>query len=637
MAILGRFGSSLLVRIGLALVAVGLLPLGFATWQLVMLNREAMTEQVLRSHIVAARTAADRAGSFLATREGLAAAASADPQLASGDLAVAGAAVGRALQTWAELGVIAVVLQDPNGTEILRATVSGADEPALAAALAAAGDDAPVVASGAGAGLLIVLSTPAAEVRATLRLVVSGAELVARLRPEEIGEQADLVLADRGGRVLGGSIGSLDGFPPDLVSAALSGRALGAQQDYRDAQNRRFLGAYAPVPGANWAVLSRQPTAVAEAVALRMRRRALLATGAAGALIVLLAAGAWASLIRPIRKLTEAHRKLAKVGPAGTPAGSDEISQLASAFEALEKSILDREALSKIFLGRYQVVDFLGGGGMGTVFRGWDPKLRRPVALKTVRLHRAIEASARQPLLDGLIREAVTVAQFNHPHIVAVHDVQDHPSGAFIAMEFVDGISLEALLRSEQRLELQRLLPLGLAIARALDAAHAGHVVHRDIKPANVLLGKNGDIKVTDFGIATFLRRADDSRGGGKEQAVGSPGYVPPESIQGKGFDSRGDLFALGSLLYRSVTGFPAFPGGDAKEILRSTLRGAVRPPRSIVPGLPIEFEALLLAMLERDPSRRPAEASEVIENLEHLNLRHSGRWEPPVVLAATA
>jgi hypothetical protein len=638
MASLRRLGSSLLFRIALGLAAVGLIPLGFAAWQLVGLNRDAMTEQVLRSHIVAARTAADRAASFVATRSALATAAAADPQLATGDAASAGAALGRALQSWSDLGVLAVALANDAGAEVVRAQVSEAAAATAAAidqALAPAPSRGAIAAHGSGEDLVLVFDAPAAEVRGFVRLVVSGRDLAAALHPEEIGEQADIVLAESGGRVLAGSISSLDGFPPDLVTAALSGRALGAQEDYRDAGGNRFLGAYAPVPAAGWSVLSRQPTAIAEAVAMRMRQRALAAVAGAGVLILLLAAGAYAALVRPLRRLTEAQRRLAKSTQAGATADDgDEVAQLAASFAALEKSISDRDALSKIFLGRYQVVDLLGGGGMGTVFRGWDPKLQRPLALKTVRLHRALEASARQPLLQGLIREAVTVARFQHPHIVAVYDVQDHPSGAFIAMEFVDGMSLEALLRREHRLALGRALPLGLAVARALDAAHTAKVVHRDIKPANILLGGNGDIKVTDFGIAEFLRRADGAEAN-LQRAVGSPGYVPPEALQGKGFDRRGDLFALGALLYRVTTGTPAFPGDDAKAILRRTLRGEIRTPRSLDPSIPIELEALLLALLERDPERRPASAMEVIENLEHLVHRHAARWEPPAPSAA--
>ena len=204
---------------------------------------------------------------------------------------------------------------------------------------------------------------------------------------------------------------------------------------------------------------------------------------------------------------------------------------------------------------------------MGTVFRGWDPKLQRPVALKTIRLGDDVPAPERGNLVESLMREAVTVAQFHHSNVVAVFDVEESGDSAFIAMEFVDGVSLDSQIDGRP-LSIEQTLVVGLALGQALEAAHGAHVIHRDIKPANILISWDGTVKVTDFGIAELLSALTDL-----SMVFGTPGYMAPELIGGRGSLPAGDMFSAGVTLYQCLTGFAPFDRPNMKETLEATLR----------------------------------------------------------------
>jgi HAMP domain-containing protein len=461
-----------------------------------------------------------------------------------------------------------------------------------------------------------------------LRLACDGSALAEAIQPQELGAEADLALADRSGRVLlGGGVStgsnSLAAFPAALVEQALPGRSEGASR-FRDANGTEVLGAYSPIPETDWVVLSRQPARVAEAVAGELRRRSLLALGAALLLIAGLSAAAWFAVVRPVRELAAAQRELAGAGAPATT-GRNEIEDLRRGFEALRRGIAERRALDDVFLGRYQVLELLATGGMGSVFRGWDPKLQRPVALKTLRLGVDLPEETRRSRIEQLVREAVTAARFSHPNVVAVYDVEDAPEGAFIAMELVEGISLERLLLRRGRLAPGEVLPLGVAIARGLAAAHARDIVHRDVKPANVMLGRDGSIKVTDFGIADLVAAASQA----DDRVFGTPGYLPPESLRGQGQGRAGDLFALGVVLYECLSGAKPFGGLEASDVVQATLFGTVRPLKGRSSGeVPPELESIVLLLLERDPGRRPSAAAAVAEELERLAAAQGLRWK---------
>ncbi|HBL27647.1 MAG TPA: hypothetical protein DD490_12490, partial [Acidobacteria bacterium] len=201
-----------------------------------------------------------------------------------------------------------------------------------------------------------------------------------------------------------------------------------------------------------------------------------------------------ARIDRLSRRIRDAARRTAVV--------AEDSEAVRRSLASLEAFVAERRALDNVFLGRYQVLDVLGMGSMGTVFRGRDPRLQRAVALKTVYLGRTLDPEKKRGLIETLRREAVALAQLSHPNVVAIYDLADAAEAAFIAMELVDGMSLDVLLRRRGRLTPSEVIPLAAGIAAGLAAAHASGIVHRDIKPPNVLLGRDNSIKVTDFGIA---------------------------------------------------------------------------------------------------------------------------------------
>ena len=264
--------------------------------------------------------------------------------------------------------------------------------------------------------------------------------------------------------------------------------------------------------------------------------------------------------------------------------------------------------------GRYEVIDILGEGSMGTVFRGRDPRLQREVALKTIRLDAASSESRRKELLDLLRHEAVTIARLSHPNIVGVYDMGDTRDSAFVAMELVDGVSLGEYLRLRGPLSPEELIPLGAQIAAGLALSHDRDVVHRDVKPGNVLLGRDGSVKVTDFGLAYVLSSVfDDST-----ELSGTPGYVPPEVLNQRPYTQPGDIFGLGATLYESLAGFHPLAGDSLRDIILNTLAGRIRPLEDSVPDLPEGLSALIFELLSIDPAGRPSAAT-VADRLDRM------------------
>ncbi|HYG62510.1 MAG TPA: protein kinase [Thermoanaerobaculia bacterium] len=607
-------------------------------------NRDALDEQVLATHIVAARTAAARVEAFLATRGELAAGAAADPAYADPRSPAAQEALRGDLAAWAGLGVLGLAVVDERGEEAIRAQLRDDEAKRRTAAALRSPSREPVLAlPGDGAAPATVrLEVPLSAGGGRLRLVCDGGPLAEAVSPGELGEGAELVLAGRDGMVLVGEANALAGFPRAMVAQATSGK-LGGANRYDGGDGQRVLGAYSPVRGSGWVVLSRQPGVVADAVARRMWRRSLLAVAAALLLILLLSAAAWVTVVRPIRELARAQGELVRAqgvlqgGGPGTvaleEAGGDEIGSLRRSFEALQRSLADRESLEGVSLGRYRVLEYLGTGAMGTVFRGLDPRLRRPVALKTVRLGEHLDAERRHQLLETLLHEAVTVASLSHPNVVAVYDLEDAPEGAFVAMELVEGENLDELLWRRGRLSAGQVIPLGAAIARGLAAAHARDIVHRDVKPANILLGRDGSIKVSDFGIADLVARTAQKG----DRVFGTPGYMPPESLRGGGHGKSGDLFAMGVILYECLSGTRPFDGANVAEVARETLFGEVRPLERQVSGLPPALVALVKSLLEKDPDLRPAGADVVAAELERMAAAEGLRWDPAAERAVVA
>jgi serine/threonine-protein kinase len=608
----------------LALALVGLAPAGLLAYRLIGVNREAMIDQVSATHSLAARKSAERVGAFLDTYLALAEGLASNPALSDPVSQPARVLLSQNLQAWQGLGVLALAVVSPQGEQVILAQLA---DPAVKARVAKAFAeplDLDVVAHPGKTAPLIRVRSALPGDTGWVWLMADGKELVAVMDAFELGDEADLTLADQNGHAI---LGQVTDFPPDLREQAQSAWIQGTRDQF-ELGGELFIGSFAPVPHAGWSVLSRQPTRVARAAEARMRTQSTLALALATLLVGLLSVSAYWGLVRPIRGLVSAQQRLAGVSGGGSRRG-DEISQLRESFELLEQRIREREALDEVFLGRYQVLQVVGSGAMGTVFRGWDPKLQRPVALKTIRLDANLSVKRRQELITRLLDEAVMVARLNHQNVVSVYDVEDAEHEAFVAMEFVDGESLESVLFRESRLHPNQVIPLGAAIARGLAAAHENQLVHRDIKPANILLGRDGAIKVTDFGISELISDMADR----EDVVFGTPGYLPPETLLGQGYRTSGDLFSLGAVLYVALTGRRPFEGRGVQEIIQHTIEGKLTPPAQLAREMPPELGQLVLELLDPNPDNRPSDAAKVAGRLEAMSAEAGLAWQTPTSL----
>ncbi len=253
-------------------------------------------------------------------------------------------------------------------------------------------------------------------------------------------------------------------------------------------------------------------------------------------------------------------------------------------------------------VGRYVLVEEIGRGSMGTVYRATDPLIERTVAVKTVHLSKLDDGSLEPRM--RFLREAKAAGRLTHPGIVAVYDVGELEDVAFIVMEFVEGRSLKEVLEAGHPVPLATAAEIVRQAADALAAAHRSGVVHRDVKPGNLMLTRAGLVKVTDFGIA----RIDQTQRTRTGVLVGSPGYMSPEQLSGKPVDGRSDVFALGSLLYELATGRGPFEAERAEDVLQLMTNIVSRPharASAVAPGVPPSIDAILDRALAKNPARR--------------------------------
>jgi serine/threonine-protein kinase len=278
--------------------------------------------------------------------------------------------------------------------------------------------------------------------------------------------------------------------------------------------------------------------------------------------------------------------------------------------------------------GRYEVIDEIGDGAMGRVYRAWDPAVNRVVAVKTIKSEYLTRDTADE-YLKRFHREAQSAGGLNHPAIVRVFDLGDD----YLVMELVEGRTLHRLIREGGRLAPDEALRLLAPVADAVDHAHRAGIVHRDIKPANIMVQPNGRPKLMDFGVAKIEASVMTTAG----QILGSPSYMSPEQIAGDSVTGRSDLYSLAVVAYEMLTGQPPFQGRTITQIIYRVMHEAPPPPRQWNAALPARYDDVFARALAKSPAARFSTAGEFVTALDLKELEYAFSAPMPAPAPAPA
>ena len=275
---------------------------------------------------------------------------------------------------------------------------------------------------------------------------------------------------------------------------------------------------------------------------------------------------------------------------------------------------MDPSSTPRVFSERYELNHLIARGGMAEVYRAHDRLLARPVAVKVL----FPELSVDRSFVERFRREAQAAANLSNPNIVPVFDWGEDSGTYFIVMEFIDGRPLSAILKTAGPLSAERTADIGTHVAAALGYAHKHGVIHRDVKPGNVLITDEGQVKVTDFGIARAINTEESLTQTGA--VMGTATYFSPEQAEGMGVDSRSDIYSLGVVLFEMVTGRAPFLGDTPVAVASKHVRDHPPAPREINPSVPPSFEAIILKAMAKDPDHRYATAEDLRADLLRFN-----------------
>jgi serine/threonine-protein kinase len=280
-----------------------------------------------------------------------------------------------------------------------------------------------------------------------------------------------------------------------------------------------------------------------------------------------------------------------------------------------ETVVVQEISQSKPSLGRYEILEELGRGAMGIVYKGRDPKLNRVTAIKTIRFTDDFDEEQAAKIREQFYREAEVVAKLAHPNIVTIFDVGEDLDLSYLAMEYLEGENLEAFARKDNLMPIRKGIDVTAQVCDALAYAHSHGIVHRDIKPANIMILKNGQVKVTDFGIARATASSKTRTGVIK----GTPYYMSPEQISGMKVDGRSDIFSLGIVFYQLLTGELPFGGENLAAIMYQITTVDPEPPTKHNPKIYKAAVAILNRALEKSLESRYQNAKQMGDHLRLL------------------
>ncbi len=262
-------------------------------------------------------------------------------------------------------------------------------------------------------------------------------------------------------------------------------------------------------------------------------------------------------------------------------------------------------------LGRYELISELGQGAMGVVYKARDPLIDRIVAIKTINL--ALAQEEKEEYEGRFYQEAKAAGRLSHPNIVTIYDVGKSGDIAYIAMEFLRGCELRDLLREKRNLPVEQILDVVAQVASGLSYAHEHDIVHRDIKPSNIMLVRDGQVKITDFGIARMASSMVHTQTG---MVLGSPKYMSPEQLLGKVIDQRSDIFSLGVMLYEMLTGEAPFTGENVNSIMFQTLNTVLPAPSTLNSSVPDMLNFIVAKALTKNVEDRYQNARDFAQDL---------------------
>ncbi len=266
-------------------------------------------------------------------------------------------------------------------------------------------------------------------------------------------------------------------------------------------------------------------------------------------------------------------------------------------------------------LGPYRVLEQIGAGVMATVYKAYHAAMDRYVAIKVLPQHLARDANFRA----RFEREARTIARLEHRYILPVHDVGEADDIPYFVMRYTEGGDLSDLIQ-RKTMSVARIATIISQVAEALAHAHRQGIIHRDVKPANILISAEGDPLLTDFGIAKIYEDTVQLTSDG--MMVGTPTYMAPEQLQGQPVDARTDVYALGVVLYQALTGEPPFVAETPLAVMLMHIHNPLRPPRQLLPDLPVSVERVILRVMAKEPKDRYQTASEMAEALREALAR---------------
>ncbi len=301
------------------------------------------------------------------------------------------------------------------------------------------------------------------------------------------------------------------------------------------------------------------------------------------------------------------------------------------------------EAAELVMIGRqigpYKVLSLIGAGGMGEVYRAYDQRLNRDVAIKVLPARSLADNDRRR----RFVQEAQAASALNHPNIITIYEIESDQGRDLIVMEYVRGKSLDALI-PRHGMRLTEVLRIAIPVADALAAAHARGIIHRDLKPANVVVGTDGAVKVLDFGLAKLIRSESTPEGEtltqGADAGLSVPGpiagtaaYMSPEQATGGKMDARSDIFSFGTMLYEMVTGVRPFVGSSTSDTLSAVIRAQPKPPTAVAANLPTDLEKIIHRCLRKEPERRFQHIGDVKVGLQEIKEESESARTPAMAI----